>query len=91
MNATIVRAHACAAGHKKDSAEDEALGNPLKFIATPRQRQEITPANAMIVNIFDSTVLGDKVYDPNTRITQFAEPRWASRIPSRKNRKKPRE
>ena len=53
VDATIVRAHACAAGYKKDSAEDEvlgriqggfrtkipaltdALGNPLKFIATP--------------------------------------------------------
>ena len=109
VNATIVRAHACAAGYKKDSAEDEALGriqggfrtkipaltdalgNPLKCIATPGQRQEITQANAMIVNIFDSAVLGDKGSHTNTRITQFAEPRWASGIPSRKNRKKPRE
>ena len=64
---SIVRAHACAAGYKKDSAEDEALGriqggfrtkipaltealgNPLKCIATPGQRQEIAQANAMIV------------------------------------------
>ncbi len=75
----------------KIPALTDVLGNPLKFIATPGQRQEITQANAMIVNVFESTVLGDKGSDPNTRITQFAKPRWASGIPSRKNRKKPRE
>ena len=62
IDATIVRAHACSAGYKKDSATQEelgrskggfttkihalvdALGNPLKFILTPGQRNDITQA-----------------------------------------------
>jgi transposase len=56
IDATIVRAHACSARYKKDSGDQEclgqskggfttkihalldALGNPLKFILTPRSK-----------------------------------------------------
>jgi len=109
IDGPIVRAHACAAGYKKNSAEQEALGrskggfstkihaltdalgNPLKCIVTPGQRQEITQANARIQDVFDSGVLGDKGYDANVLITQISEPRCIAVIPARKNRKEARE
>ena len=64
VDATIVRAHACAAGYKEQNdqglgrskggftskihASVDALGNPLRFIVTAGQRNDITQANALL-------------------------------------------
>ena len=75
IDATIVRAHACSAGYKEGSQDEEslgrskggfttkihamvdALGNPLKFILTPGQRNDITQAQSLITNITNSIVI----------------------------------
>lgn len=46
----------------------DALGNPLKFILTPGQRNEITQASALVEDIANSTVVADKGYDNNAFI-----------------------
>jgi transposase len=69
IDATIVRAHACSAGYKKGSQDQEclgrskggfttkihtlvdALGNPLKFILTPGQRNDITQAESLVKDL----------------------------------------
>jgi transposase len=108
IDATIVRAHSCAAGYGKDSQDTQALGrskggfttkihalvdalgNPLKFILTSGQRNEITQAEALTKAIADSTVIADKGFDSNAFIDTLANKRNKAVIPSRCNRKSPR-
>jgi len=63
IDATIIRAHPCAAGYKKNSQEEESLGRcvggfttkihavvdslgqMMKFVFTPGQRHDVTPAS----------------------------------------------
>lgn len=105
IDATIVRAHACAAGYgsqdieglgrskggftTKIHAKVDALGNPLQFIITPGQRNDITQAEALLKNVMDSFVIADKGYDSthlrNTIISQSCYPV----IPSKSNAKSP--
>ena len=109
IDATIVRAHACSAGYKKGSQDEEslgrskggfttkihamvdALGNPLKFILTPGQRNDITQAQSLITNITNSIVIADKGYDANSLITVIEEQKSTAVIPAKKNRKARRE
>lgn len=104
IDATIVRAHQCAAGYKKDSQVSEALGrshggfstkihalvdalgNPIKFILTAGQRQEITQAENLLQNINNTTIIGDKGYDSNACIDFIKSKNSEAVIPSRKNR-----
>ena len=67
IDATIVRAHQCAAGYGNQEEEGlgrskggfttkihaavDALGNPLKFIITPGQRSDVTQAEELIGDI----------------------------------------
>ena len=78
IDATIVRAHACAAGYgdqeeqglgrskggftSKIHAKVDALGNPLKFIITPGQRNDVTQAKALIEGVSNAHVIADKGY-----------------------------
>ena len=41
----------------------DALGNPLKFILTAGQRNDITQPKQLFENIFESTIIADKAYD----------------------------
>lgn len=109
IDATIVRAHACSAGYKKDSADQEALGrskggfttkihalvdalgNPLKFILTPGQRNDITQAESLLKDLKDTTVIADKGYDSNALIDSIKKKKSIAVIPSKKNRKALRE
>lgn len=109
IDATIVRAHACSAGYKKDSQDQEclgrskggfttkihavvdALGNPLKFILTPGQRNDITQAEFLIEDFKNTMVIGDKGYDSNALIELIDKGESQAVIPSKKNRKMPRE
>lgn len=79
IDATIVRAHACAAGYGNQTAEGlgrskggftskihakvDALGDPLQFIITPGQRNDVTQADALLKNVVNSNILADKGYD----------------------------
>ena len=109
IDATIVRAHACSSGYKKDSQEQEALGrskggfttkihamvdalgNPLKFILTAGQRNDITQADSLIKNTSNTTVIADKGYDASSFIQIIEEQESTAVIPPKKNRKVQRE
>jgi IS5 family transposase len=41
----------------------DALGNPLKFILTAGQRNDITQAENLIQDVQNTTVIADKEYD----------------------------
>lgn len=102
IDATIVRAHACAAGYgnqdeqglgrskggftSKIHAKVDALGNLLAIIITPGQRNEITQANALIKGVQGSNVIADKGYDSNDFRLTLAEQNCTSTIPPRVNR-----
>lgn len=94
IDATIVRAHACAAGYGKQAEEGlgrskggftskihakvDALGNPLKIIITPGQRNDITQADALLQDVFNAHVIADKGYSSKELrskiIAQHCEP-----------------
>lgn len=105
IDGTIVRAHACSAGYKKNSGGKEALGrskggfttkihalvdglgNPLKFILTAGQRNDITQAEALTENVTNSTVIADKGYDSNAFIANLESKGCTVVIPPKRNRK----
>ena len=105
IDTTIVRAHACSAGYKKDSQDQEALGrskggfttkihalvdalgNPLKFILTPGQRNDITQAASLIDNVTNTIVIADKGYDANSLMIAIEQQKSIAVIPPKKNRK----
>ena len=103
IDATIVRAHACAAGYGKQEVEGlgrsrggftskihakvDALGNPLKFIITPGESSDYKEAPELLKDVFDSYVLGDKGYDSNDIRDQLRSQRCIPVIPFRSNRK----
>jgi len=109
IDSTIVRAHACSSGYKKDSADEEclgrskggfstkihvavdALGNPLKFILTAGQRNDITQGENLIKNIEAQTIIADKGYDSNALINEIKKQGATPVIPPRRNRKVQRE
>ena len=109
IDATIIRAHPCAAGYKKDSqnieglgrskggytskihAKVDALGNPLKFIITPGQRNDITQAEHLVNGVDGSIVIADKGYDSSAFRELLAKQNCTAVIPSRSNRKEPYE
>lgn len=106
IDSTIVRAHACAAGYMQDKqalgrsaggfttkihALVDALGNPLKFILTPGQRSDHTQATALIENVSDTMVLGDKGYSSNLLIEELRKRRCFAVIPSKNNSENPHE
>ena len=78
IDATIVRAHACAAGYgeqpeqwlsrsaggftSKIQAKVDALGNLLKFVITAGQVSDITQTGNLLAEMHNAHVLGDKGY-----------------------------
>ncbi len=102
IDATIVRAHACAAGYgnqdeeglgrskggftSKIHAKVDALGNPLKFIITPGQRNDCTQASTLLESVYESEIMADKAYDSNDIRKQIADQNCNAVIPPRKNR-----
>jgi transposase len=101
IDATIVRAHACSAGYGEQSAEGlgrskggftskihakvDALGNPLKFIITPGQTNDVTQAEALLMGDFGEYVLGDKGYDSKDVRATIKSAGGKPVIPSRSN------
>ncbi len=78
IDATVVRAHACAAGYGKQKQEGlgrshgdftskihakvDALGNPLQFIITPGQASDVLQAKYLLKKVSNSYVIADKAY-----------------------------
>ena len=107
MDATIVRAHACASGYGNQENEAlgrskggfttkihalvDGLGNPLAFRLTGGQRHEITQAEALLGDHRGTWVIADKGYDRNALIQHIQEKHGTPVIPPRKNRKNPRD
>ncbi len=69
----------------------DALGNPLKFILTGGQRNDITQAIPLLEQTIDTFVIADKGYDSNEFIEFLKIKNCIPVIPSRKNRKEPRD
>lgn len=69
----------------------DALGNPLKFILTPGQRNDITQAESLLEKVQNSTVIADKGYDSNALLEAIDKQNSIAVIPPKKNRKVQRE
>ncbi|HGC5811915.1 TPA: IS5 family transposase [Legionella pneumophila] len=108
IDATIIRAHACASGYSKDGNETQALGrskggfttkihalvdglgNPIKFILTGGNRNDITQAEELLKEQRNTMVLADKGYDSIAFIELLESQDCCAVIPSRKNAKSSR-
>jgi len=64
----------------------DALGNPLRFIITPGQRNDCTQALALLDGFVAEAVLGDKGYDANAIIDAIEASGATPVIPPRSNR-----
>ncbi len=69
----------------------DALGNPLKFILTAGQRNDITQAIPLSTEIESDLMSADKAYDCNEYVDFLKGNNCHPVIPSRSNRKIPRE
>lgn len=69
----------------------DALGNPLKFVLTPGQRNDITQANYLCEHVNHSVLIADKGYDCNAFVDKLHNQKCEPIIPPKKNRKEPRE
>lgn len=105
IDATIVRAHACAAGYgqqekealgrskggftTKIHAKVDALGNPLKIIITAGQRSDITQADILLHDVVNAHVVADKGYDSAKLRSNLIQQGCTPVIPSKSNSKNP--
>lgn len=69
----------------------DALGYPLLFFLTGGQRHEITQSEILVADIRDTIVTADKAYDSDRFINLLIDKACIPVIPSRRNRKQPRE
>ncbi len=67
------------------------MGNALRFILTAGQRHDITQAEALIENLFPDHVIADKGYDADAFVLLIRKTNAEAVIPSKINRKLPRE
>ena len=65
----------------------DALGNPLKFILSPGQRNEIIKAEELIEKMEFTTLIADKGYDSDAFIEKVKNKEIEVVIPPRANRK----
>ena len=105
IDATIVRAHACAAGYgeqnfeglgrsvggftSKIHAKVDALGNPLQFIITPGKTNDVTQAKSLLDGVFNSHVIADKAYGSAEVRAQIKRQNCNDVIPSKINSLEP--
>ena len=69
----------------------DALGNPLKLIVTPGQRNDVTQAEKLLEGLKAKRVIGDKGYDAQVVLDKIAEMGAEAVIPPKANRKEQRE
>jgi transposase len=105
FDATIIRAHPCAAGHGKQDEQGlgrskggfttkihalvDALGNPLRYIITPGQVADVTQTDKLLADIVDAYALGDKGYDSDKVRADLRSRNCTPVIPGRSNRQEP--
>jgi transposase len=65
----------------------DSLGNPLKFILTQGQRNDITQAENLIQDIAHTLLIADKGYDSNAFLETLEKQNCTSVIPPKINRK----
>ena len=65
----------------------DALGNPLKFILTGGNRNEIIKAEELIEDIQHTNIIADKAYDRDKFRQKITEQNCQHTIPPRRNRK----
>lgn len=71
----------------KIHAATEALGLPIRLIASPGQRNDIAFAHALVDGIDAKVALADKGYDADHLCDKITEAGAALVIPPRRNRK----
>lgn len=70
----------------------DALGNPTGFHLTPGQVHDLEGADVLLNHTHGQTVIADKAYDAQERLVQpLLDKGREVVIPSRANRKQPRE
>ncbi|MDR2781589.1 MAG: IS5 family transposase, partial [Holosporaceae bacterium] len=107
IDGTIIRVNQCAAGYKKESAEDlgrscggfstkihalvDAFGNPVKFLLSPGNDHDITKAEELTKQLKNTKLLADKGYDSKKFVDYLKENGCEAIIPTRSNSKEKRE
>jgi putative transposase len=71
----------------KIHAATEALGLPVRLIASPGQRNDIALAHKLVEGIEADALLADKGYDADHLCDKIAETRTQVVIPPKRNRK----
>ncbi len=69
----------------------DALGNPLRFILTGGQRNDITQASDLTAGYTCEWVMADTAYDSDAFLKEIWDRGAVPVIPPRSNRKEPRE
>jgi putative transposase len=71
----------------KIHAAGDALGNPVRLIGTPGQRNDIAFAHELVDGFTASATIGDKGYDADHLCQEIAETGAEVVIPPKRNRK----
>jgi putative transposase len=71
----------------KIHAAGDALGNPLRLIASPGQRNDIAFAHDLVDGLVADAAIADKGYDADHLCAKIAETGAAIVIPPKRNRK----
>lgn len=71
-------------------AATDALGNPLRWVLTPGQRNDVTQAGALLAGIETGAVVADKGYDADWLVALVEGSGAEAVIPPKRNRLTPR-
>lgn len=71
-------------------ATTDALGNPLRWLLTPGQRNDVTQASALLDGIATGAVVADKGYDADWLVARIEASGAEAVIPPKRNRTAPR-
>jgi transposase len=69
----------------------DALGNPVEFILTGGQQADVTQAEPLMLGHKADALIADKAYDSDAVVAAAKRQGAEAVIPSKKNRKVPRE
>jgi transposase len=70
----------------------DALGNPLNFIVTPGQACDLEGADAFLPSLKTAALLADRAFDADERVIDILlRNKIEPVIPSKRNRKEPRD
>jgi len=76
----------------KIHATVDGLGNPTSFTLTGGQKHDLEGADELLLDMQAETIIADKAYDANKRVIQpLLKAGKTLVIPSKRNRKEPRE